>query len=255
MHQRSENTSQTSCLPSQKIASQVWECCSEPFVSVGPESCWICQILFPKSAGYASRLQSRLNTKIWFWTANRPLTWLSAGIRNRKTQLCWSRCSSFVSSATTAIQIGTFKQDLLVFPRTQTRHWVICSRRIKRYAFIALDPFIQLTTNRVQTVESHLVCRGCLPQHRANKKVCPCISTENSTPSSSQNSGFTTPVTPLSTPTSTPMQLQPFQSNSIQAPPVGKQYPSKLLAFLDDIQKQTRHKRYYSTKSQFFFGY
>ena len=102
---------------------------------------------------------------------------------------------------------------------------------------------------------SHLVCRGCLPQHRANKKVCPCISTENSTPSSSQNSGFTTPVTPLSTPTSTPMQLQPFQSNSIQAPPVGKQYPSKLLAFLDDIQKQTRHKRYYSTKSQFFFGY
>lgn len=90
---------------------------------------------------------------------------------------------------------------------------------------------------------SHLVCRGCLPQHRVNKQICPCTSNDDSTPSSSQNSGFNTPLPPSSTHIGSSSQLQPFQSRS------EKQYPSKLLAFLDDIQKQTAHKRYPFTSS------
>jgi hypothetical protein len=91
---------------------------------------------------------------------------------------------------------------------------------------------------------SHLVCRGCLPQHRTNKQICPCTSIDNSTPPSSKNSGFSSPIPPSSTPIGGSGQLQPFQSNNSSVSRSGKQYPSKILAFLDDIQKQRAHKRY-----------
>jgi hypothetical protein len=91
---------------------------------------------------------------------------------------------------------------------------------------------------------SHLVCRGCLPQHRTKKQICPFTSIDNSTPSTSQNSGSNTPVPRFSTPVSESSQHQPFQSNNSSVSRSGKQYPSKILAFLDDIQKQKAHKRY-----------
>jgi SWI/SNF-related matrix-associated actin-dependent regulator of chromatin subfamily A3 len=57
---------------------------------------------------------------------------------------------------------------------------------------------------------SHLVCRGCLPQHRANKQVCPC--TSNLTPQSCRPrlllafqlhySHFNRPTVPLQDPRS-----------------------------------------------------
>ena len=91
---------------------------------------------------------------------------------------------------------------------------------------------------------THLVCRGCLPQHRANKQICPCTATGNASLSSSQNSGVNTPFRPSSAPYSSSGPLQPFQANVNFVPRSENQYPSKVLAFLEDIQKQRAHKRY-----------
>lgn len=98
---------------------------------------------------------------------------------------------------------------------------------------------------------SHLVCRNCLPQHRANKQLCPCKSNDKTTPLSSQNSGSSTPLPPTSSlvgdasiPMSNSSQHHLTQDNTIFEPHPEHQYPSKLLAFLEDIQKQTHHKRY-----------
>lgn len=91
---------------------------------------------------------------------------------------------------------------------------------------------------------SHLVCQGCLPQHRANKQICPCTSDHNSSSSSSRDSGFNTLIAPSSMIMGNSSQLQSSQSNSGPISRSEDQYPSKLLAFLDDIQKQRAHKRY-----------
>ncbi|KAH6664215.1 SNF2 family N-terminal domain-containing protein [Halenospora varia] len=95
----------------------------------------------------------------------------------------------------------------------------------------------------------HLVCRNCLPQHRVNKQICPCTSNDGTTASSPQSSGTNTPIPPIPAPIGNALMpiensnyAHPVQVNSSVGPQLEHQYPTKLLAFLADIQKETRHK-------------
>ncbi|KAH8652694.1 SNF2 family N-terminal domain-containing protein [Tricladium varicosporioides] len=95
----------------------------------------------------------------------------------------------------------------------------------------------------------HLVCRNCFPQHRVNNHICPCTSNDGAITSTPQSSGTNTPIPPVSAPIGSSLipienlnYTLPAQGNNTFGPQTEHQYPTKLLAFLNDIQKQTKHK-------------
>jgi SNF2 family DNA or RNA helicase len=104
----------------------------------------------------------------------------------------------------------------------------------------------------------HLVCRSCLPQHRANKQICPCTSNNKEAALLPGSYEFKNPSSPSSGGAEDLSRLQKLNQNTspTRSDSSENQYPSKLLAFLDDIKNQKAHKRYLftSTKSISLFS-
>ncbi|KAI1205005.1 SNF2 family N-terminal domain-containing protein [Annulohypoxylon truncatum] len=75
----------------------------------------------------------------------------------------------------------------------------------------------------------HLICHNCIPHHRAMKQHCPTCTTNNESISQT--------ILPLSSVHTGPVICD--ENNKVRRT---DQYPSKLLALLSDIQKNSAHK-------------
>jgi len=87
---------------------------------------------------------------------------------------------------------------------------------------------------------SHLLCRGCVPQHHANNQQCPLCASANS----EEFSVFQQYDNSIPSSNSSQMAGVVLSGREEINHSRRQQYPSKLLAFLEDIQKQRAHKRY-----------